>query len=99
MIERDERGRFIKGNDGGPGRKADAERQDIRAMLCKEVPEPEAVALLAKRFRRGEPWAVKLWFAYLWGEPVQKAELGGRDGEVLIINIVRQDDQSVPGAA
>jgi hypothetical protein len=84
---RDERGRFLKGGDGGPGRKPLEVKADIVRALNSEITETDAVKLLAACVKRKEGWALKLWFAYLWGEPIQRVEASGPDGERLTFGI------------
>jgi hypothetical protein len=48
------------------------------------MPLTDVVARLAECAQRKQPWAVKLWLAYRWGEPIQRAEVTGENGEPII---------------
>ena len=62
------------------GRPRNEERNEINAMLDKAMPLTDVVARLAECTKHKQPWAVKLWLAYRWGEPIQRAEVSGDNG-------------------
>ncbi len=71
----DERGKFKKGNPGGPGRKRRADEDAIKAALDAALPTSEVVAKLVECVKRRESWAVQLWLAYRWGKPTERIDL------------------------
>lgn len=85
---RDEHGRFPKGASGNPsGRPRTEERDEINRMLDKALPLSDVVALMAECVKRKQSWAVKLWLSYRWGEPIQRAEITGADGEAILVKM------------
>lgn len=63
----------VKGKSGGrrrgAGRKTKAEEQTLIENLTPY--EDRAHAVLFEAINRGEPWAIKLFFAYRYGKPKQ----------------------------
>ena len=88
---RDACGRFVKGNRGGPGnphaKAAGAWRSALtRVVLPSDV---EAVlAVLVKRAKAGEPWAVRELLDRCLGKVRQSdVEVDGGDGMELRVNV------------
>jgi hypothetical protein len=71
--DRDARGRFARGNRGGPGNPLGAKAGKFRAKLFSSITVKdfaEVVASLLAEAKAGEGWAVKLFLAYAIGEPL-----------------------------
>ena len=89
---RDEKGKFVKGHGAiGGGRKPRAAEQEIKTALRNAMPDADVVDMLASKVRDGEDWAITLWMAYLYGKPVQKEEITGKDGADLVIKVKLPD--------
>ena len=70
---RDARGRFTKGNPGGPGNPFARRLARLRQVLCQRVTEADIETLaeqLLERVRQGDLAATELLFAYTIGKPV-----------------------------
>jgi hypothetical protein len=70
--DRDHKGRFTKGNPGGPGNPFARRLAALRTALCKAVTETDIEALAKKlliQAHHGDVAAVKLLFAYAIGRP------------------------------
>ena len=88
---RDEKGRFGKGNGGGPGRPRKAAEQEIKTALRNALSDEKVIGKLADKVMLGEDWAITLWMAYLYGKPVQREEITGADGGNLVIKVKLPD--------
>ena len=79
--KQDKRGRFVKGNCGGPGGNPQAKRAaELRAVLFKAVTDGDLEAVIAKMIdqaRDGDAAARKELLDRLWGKPAQAVELSG----------------------
>ena len=85
----------VKNHNGGRPKRE--KEETIKAMLCAAMPTTEAIQNFAKWFKRGERWAVELWFGYLWGKPVetQDLNLGGDIAiKTIIIHPPKKEDAS-----
>jgi hypothetical protein len=74
---RDSRGRFTKGNRGGPGNPFARQTAGLRAALLAAVTEQdmqEVAAALLLRARLGNLVAIKLLFSYVIGRPVDPVD-------------------------
>lgn len=75
----------VKGKSGGPrpgsGRKSKAEEQSLVEKLgpLEEVAHKQ----LATALRRGDRWAVEMYFGYMYGKPRHRVEQSGPDGEAI----------------
>jgi len=70
------------GKRPGAGRKP---KEVSESMIERLTPyEDGAIEKLAEAIERGEAWAVKLFFEYRWGKPVQRTELTGTPGLVTV---------------
>lgn len=70
---RDQRGRFSAGNRCSKGNVLARKAAQCRAKLFETVSGADFTAIVRRTVaeaKRGEPWAVKLLFAYLLGEPL-----------------------------
>lgn len=84
----DDRGRFKKGNPGGPGRPK-KEREvvyyRILEMAVSEDDWAEICKKAAEQAKRGDAVARKWISDYLIGSPIQRMEHGGAEGGPLDI--------------
>jgi hypothetical protein len=74
---RDHRGRFVKGNPGGPGNPFARRLAALRKALCEAVTEADIQALAEQMLlqaRYGDVAAVKLLFAYAIGKPADAVD-------------------------
>lgn len=96
VIEKDQSGKFAKGNRGGPGRpKKEREEKyyDILASTCTPADWIEICEKAVTQAKKGDPVARK-WIAdYLIGPPVQKNEHSGPDGGPLKIRVTLKDNE------
>lgn len=91
MIERDDKGRFIKGNKSSPGRpKREVEREYLDAMMgVVSIADWRAITKKAvQQALRGDSVARKWLSDYLMGTPVQRNEHTGEDGQPLSVQII-----------
>lgn len=90
VAQRDEKGRFIKGTEAGPGRPPRETEQYFKDLFRGSVSDDDfraAVAALVKEAKRGNTAALKLLFDYLMGPPLQKIAPTTPDGENPYMNI------------
>lgn len=78
------------GKRKGAGRKPKAEEQELIEKLSPL--DPLAMKALEKNLKSGEPWAVKLYFEYMYGKPKQQLDTN-ISGEGVQIH-VHIDDES-----
>lgn len=74
MPERDENGRFVKGNSGGPGNPFAARIGRLRSVLIDAVTEEdmrETIRAVVEAARGGDLAAAKLLFDRVLGPPVE----------------------------
>ena len=93
MAERDEKGRFVKGQSGNPKGRATFSAESNYADVYKSKVTPEVFADVVSRLIylavvKRDMNAIKLVLAYGMGQPVQKSEVTGAEGNALEI-IVR----------
>ena len=94
-MTRDEKGRFIKGNGGGPGRPARAVEEEYRSILVSSVSKADWEAIIKRAVldaKKGDTSARKFLADYLIGPPVERKEIAGADGSALRIEVVYADD-------
>ena len=97
MPERDETGKFKKGNVGGPGRPKKEREERFYEILVTTVTFErwkKIVSKAAEQAERGDQ-AARKWLAdYLIGAPVQRTELTGKDGGAIVqvVKGVNYDD-------
>ena len=86
MDDRDEHGRFVKGNGGGPGRPkmCDTDYLDVCRSTVTLTDWRAIVAKARDQAKRGNPVARKWLGDYLLGLPTQRLEVTGKDGMPLI---------------
>jgi hypothetical protein len=99
-VERDENGRFVKGNKGGPGRpkKTREERYlEITLNAVTFADWQEIVKRAAMDAKRGDSTARKWLADYLVGTPVQKQEFVGivNNDYELDADMLRQRVQNI----
>jgi hypothetical protein len=86
MTERDERGRFVKGNGGGPGRpKRSREEQYLDVLLGVCTPDEWKIvcAVALSRAKAGDAKAREWLGNYIIGKPIEKHEVSGPDGGAI----------------
>jgi hypothetical protein len=74
---RDRRGRFSRGNRGGPGNPFTRQLAEFRRALCRTVTEEDIECLarqLLERGRQGDVNAIKLLFVYAIGRPADAVD-------------------------
>jgi hypothetical protein len=94
---RDKRGRFAKGNGGGPGRpKKKREERYLQILLntCTFDDWKAIVKKAAEQARSGDKDARKWLSDYLIGPPVQKHAVAGVDWENLVLDWGDGDDDN-----
>lgn len=69
MEEKIDRRKFNRGAKFVSGRKPKAEEQKLVEKLTPF--EPMALAALERAVKSQEPWAIKLYFEYMYGKPKQ----------------------------
>jgi len=76
---------------GRAGRPSKAEEQKLIEKLGPI--EPEALKQLKKAVKTGEPWAIKMFFEYMYGKPKQTTEVSGEmSHQVTMISFYDGDD-------
>jgi hypothetical protein len=86
-----EQARDMASKRKNPGRKTRAEEEEVKRGLSEALPPKEAFSLLADLCRRGGKdrlAALTLYFAYVYGKPVEKHEVSGPEGEALRIEFI-----------
>src|SRR5919201_518145 len=77
---RDARGRFVKGNAGGPGNPFAGQTARLRRVLLEEISEADlrqVVFTLVLRAKAGNLHAIKLVLQYAVGKPTEMSEPEG----------------------
>jgi hypothetical protein len=95
MAERDENGKFAKGNPGGPGRPKKEREERFTEITLSAVTFKDWEEIIKKavtQAKRGDSQARKFLADYLLGPPVQRAELTGAGGGPVRINVTLADD-------
>jgi len=91
MPERDENGKFIKGNGGGPGRpnkQREGRYYDVLITTVTFERWKKIVLKAAEQAERGDQ-AARKWLAdYLIGAPVQRTEVSGKDGGAITVQVI-----------
>lgn len=83
MAERNEQGKFVKGNGGGPGRPKRSTEEKYLASLQSAVSVKDWRDIVDKavfQAKRGDARARQWLSDYLIGPPVQKLQHQGHDG-------------------
>ena len=95
MPDRDERGRFAKGNVGSPGRKPKAVEDDFLALIDSAVSADDWRAIIRRACdlaKRGDT-AARAWLTdRRYGKPRERTENTGADGGPLIVTIIDEVD-------
>src|SRR5215471_10855765 len=79
---RDQKGRFAKGNPGGPGNPFAREVAAYRVRLLRRVKEGDVDAVadqLIKQAREGDLVAIRLFLLYVLGRPAAAVDPDGLD--------------------
>jgi hypothetical protein len=90
MATRDEKGRFVKGHPGGPGRpKREVEQEFFDATVAVVSPEDWSaiVKKAVEQAKEGNGYARSWLSDYLMGKPTQRTELTGADGGPIESNV------------
>lgn len=91
MPERNDKGRFVNGNGGGPGRPKRATEEKFLDALIGSVTMKdwkEIVAAHIRRAKRGDPFSTKWLSDYVIGPPAQKLSLSGPDDGPIPVSLV-----------
>ena len=99
MAERDEKGRFVKGGKGGPGRPKRAVEEKYLRSLRARVKLQDWRAIVDKAvqlaIQEGD-WRARQWLSdYLIGKPVQRLEHTGEGGAGIeyIVKVISGVDE------
>lgn len=87
-MTRDEKGRFIKGNGGGPGRpkrEREARYYEIMETTVTFADWRAIVSKATEQAKRGDATARKWLSDYLMGPPVERKEITGEGGGPIVI--------------
>ena len=91
MAERNEQGKFTKGNGGGPGRPKRSTEEKYLTSLQSAVTLKdwrEIVDTAVSKAKRGDARA-RTWLSdYLLGPPVQRTQHEGKDGGPIRIEYI-----------
>ena len=90
MPARDENGKFINGNGGGPGRpkkEREVRYAEIMQTACTFTEWRKICLKAVEQARRGDATARKWLADYLVGVPKQKMEISGIDGKQIEIKV------------
>lgn len=90
MATRNEKGQFVKGHPGGPGRpRREVERDYLNTMLGVISQErwEEIVEAVYKRAKRGDIAAATWLGNYTQGKPTERLDVTSND-EALTLNVV-----------
>jgi len=105
MAERNEKGQFVAGNGGGPGRPARSTEEKFLDALVGSVTMKdwkEIVTAHIKRAKRGDPFSTKWLSDYLMGPPPQRLQHEGSDGGPVVLRVEyvnkRADDNTTDTA-
>jgi len=88
-MERDENGKFVKGNPGGPGRPKKEREERFYEITLETVTFDEWREVIRKALaqaKRGDPQARKWLGDYLMGQPVQRHEVAGENGGAIQVD-------------
>jgi hypothetical protein len=91
MAERDENGKFAKGNPGGPGRPKKEREERFTEITLSAVTFKDWEEIIKKavtQAKRGDAQARKFLADYLIGPPVQRNEHTGANGGPLAVGMV-----------
>lgn len=87
------RGRFKKGNPGGPGRgkgKRDNSIENALNIIREAITEEDLTAVIqrmVKAAKAGNVRAAQLLLAYKAGKPKETVEISGADGDAIKVDI------------
>lgn len=91
MSDRDEKGRFVPGNPGGPGRPPKGD--SITDALSREISEEEIAKILAQMIRDGNFAAVRYASDRIGGKPVETV-MQHISGAPEVIEVVHGEDST-----
>jgi len=95
-MTRDEHGRFVPGNGGGPGRPSKSRETRYLDVLLNTVSFEDWKEIVSKaneQAKRGDAVARKWLSDYLIGAPVQRTEVTGAEGGPLVVKWVDPVEQ------
>lgn len=89
-MTRDERGRFAKGNPGGPGRKPRATEQEYRDAFCEVVPLDRFIRMIEAQARRADKGDLKAFEALVRyiAPAIEKQQLEHSGGVEITVRYV-----------
>lgn len=88
MADRDDKGRFVKGNKASPGRLPAAREYRYYDILMTEVTLKDWKAIVSKagdQARRGDATARKWLSDYLLGPPKQKLDITSTQEDINVV--------------
>jgi hypothetical protein len=95
MIARDDNGKFIKGNGGGPGRpKRDKESAylDVMRSIVTDKKWRAIIQKATDKAEHGDAIARKWLADYLIGPPIERKEISGGD-QPIVIHVTYDDER------
>jgi hypothetical protein len=90
---RDGKGRFLKGNPGGPGNPLSKQANQLRSCLLDAVTEDdfrEVVKRLVEQAKAGESWAVLEFFNRTAGKSPQSIDLEIGGASIGILHVIEE---------
>ena len=90
-MTRDDKGRFAKGNGGGPGRPKKEREARYYDVLVSTISIDDWRAIIKRAIqdaKRGDTAARKFIADYLIGPPIERKELTGENGGPLTVKVV-----------
>lgn len=100
MATRNEKGQFVKGHPGGPGRpRREVEAQYLNVMLgaVSESEWQKVVNAMIKQAQRGNVAAATWLGNYVQGKPVERVDITSNDETIAapVVYLPKVDDGSV----
>jgi hypothetical protein len=94
-MNQDSSGKFVAGNKASPGRPRKSVEERYLKKLSASVTLADWKDICKKAVtdaKRGDPRARQWISEYLLGKPLQRNELTGKDGDVIVIKLVDDDN-------
>jgi hypothetical protein len=94
---RNNKGQFVQGNGGGPGRPKKAKEERYYAILITTCTDKDWKAIIERAIsdaKKGDTSARKWLADYLIGPPVERKEITGANNQPVLIEVVYDDKES-----